>query len=214
MDERNNSVEAVTIHYTDERELAMEDVMDMHSRCSESSMTSFSGSELTRPFKWTLAIDINQLWFCCEIPHSACNYESGHSPKDFVEGLWDRDVAELFITSSQKKHMDTAYQEFNFSPAGAWWSCKFMQYRQPDMSAKLPKCNAIRTVRSASSWMAIAAIDIRDCEVVFDETSLVHITAIYHDPLETYLTSFRNKIDAAPDFHNISYFSPVLFIPV
>jgi hypothetical protein len=48
-------------------------------------------------------------------------FESG----GFVEGLWDRDVAEFFILDRGSG----AYQEFNLGPGGAWWSAWFVAPR-------------------------------------------------------------------------------------
>ncbi len=48
-------------------------------------------------------------------------FESG----GFVEGLWDRDVAEFFIMDRGSG----GYQEFNLGPGGAWWSASFVAPR-------------------------------------------------------------------------------------
>jgi predicted amidohydrolase len=41
-------------------------------------------------------------------------------PGLFMPGLWEHDVAELFIA-----HPGGRYFEFNLSPNAAWWSCEF-----------------------------------------------------------------------------------------
>ena len=51
----------------------------------------------------------------------------------FTEGLWTQDVAECFIAETGTGH----YTEYNLSPAGAWWACRYTAPRirrspQPD----------------------------------------------------------------------------------
>jgi hypothetical protein len=204
-------VHTIAVHYRDDREFSTDDVLELHSKRCELGMKSWNGSDLDAPFKWSLAKDTKQLWFCSEVPHAANEYDKNYGLNDFVEGLWNMDVVELFIASSS----EAKYQEFNFSPAGAWWSCMFTQYRKPGTSSILPKLNVIHTVRNASSWFVLAAIDMTDCDVTFDETSLVHITAICRDPLDTfYMSSCQKEIDFAPDFHNIKCFLPIAMIAI
>lgn len=51
----------------------------------------------------------------------------------FTEGLWTQDVAECFLADAATGH----YTEYNLSPCGAWWACRYDEPRarlglQPD----------------------------------------------------------------------------------
>lgn len=51
----------------------------------------------------------------------------------FTEGLWTQDVAECFLADIITGH----YTEYNLSPCGAWWACRYDEPRthispQPD----------------------------------------------------------------------------------
>ena len=51
---------------------------------------------------------------CRKTPRCDHSLETGQ----FVEGLWEQDVAEFFVAAG-----GTECQEINISPTGAWWSC-------------------------------------------------------------------------------------------
>jgi hypothetical protein len=214
--------QTITVHDAVDREFTAHEVISMHSKYFQTGETqSWRGCDISGPFNWTLARDTSQLWFCCEVPHPATDYDE--SAVGFVEGLWSKDVAEIFFTSSTKKHTNTlhqkhananSYQEFNFSPSGAWWSACFSDYRQRAAVTTQPTLNSLQTILRDSSWLVIAAIDINSCDVVFDETSLVHISAIYHAPMDVYLTSYKGPKKFAPDFHRLDCFVPLIFTPV
>ena len=45
---------------------------------------------------------------------------------DFVEGLWESEVLEVFLANSS----GTDYVEFNINPSGQWWGAHFSDYRK------------------------------------------------------------------------------------
>ena len=53
-------------------------------------------------------------------------------PKDrageFVEGLWEEDVLELYLANTEED--EDAYLELNLSKDGAWWGAHFSSYRR------------------------------------------------------------------------------------
>jgi len=51
-----------------------------------------------------------------------------------ADGLWRRTCCEAFIAASET----TAYDEYNFSPAGQWAAYRFTAYRQRDPAAPPP----------------------------------------------------------------------------
>lgn len=58
---------------------------------------------------------------------SNCNLTRHPSARynDFVEGLWQYTLCELFLFLNQR----TEYLELNLAPNGAWWAAEFSDYR-------------------------------------------------------------------------------------
>ena len=95
----------------------------------------------------------------------------------FVEGLWQQDVAELFL----KDDTSEAYQEFNLSPNGAWWSCRFSEYRKRDEGRKIVKSQVqVSLERGESSWITLMKIPLSSLlvDVCFSDTSKLNVCAI------------------------------------
>jgi len=64
--------------------------------------------------------------------------EQSHERKDL---LWEHTCFEAFVGEPG----ETAYREFNFSPAGQWAAYAFSNYRQRDESFELPDAPQITT---------------------------------------------------------------------
>ena len=73
------------------------------------------GDPVPGPLEFTLSHD----GFVPKFPASA-KPVTGAKPGSFHEGLWEGDVAEVFLM-----HPGGGYLEYNFAPNGAWWSCAF-----------------------------------------------------------------------------------------
>ena len=94
----------------------------------------------------------------------------GSSKGDYFEGLWEYDVAELFIADSSGK-----YLEINLAPNGAWWAMGFVSPRVRDGSFVVPKGVTIESVIDESSWEA--SISIPKEELPFTiAVSYTHLT--------------------------------------
>lgn len=122
------------------------------------------------------------------------------TPGDFIEGLWERDVVELFLGESDSPR----YQEFNLSPRGAWWTMAFSGYRTRMTTAPLPgvRCHAAET---AAGWRAAVAIPLNELTIRWSSgRGTVNITAISGDPQR-----FVTAVDLGggePDFHRAEHF--------
>ncbi len=81
------------------------------------------GDSVPQPIKIALSVDGGQLCFAPEFPPSATTVP-GAAPGEFFEGLWNGDVAELFLSLPNGN-----YLEYNFAPNGAWWACEFSEPR-------------------------------------------------------------------------------------
>lgn len=66
---------------------------------------------------------------------------------EFREGLWERDVCELFLDGSKEE-----YFELNLAPSGAWWSMRFKSQR---CRHPVPFCPSVECVAHRShGWSA------------------------------------------------------------
>lgn len=172
-----------------------------------SASECWNGDCLARPFQWSLTIDSQRLWFVSEIP-AAPSEKKLHGSGEFVEGLWESNVAELFVMASDGK-----YQEFNVSEDGAWWAMTFLSHRVRSPSPKVPKGVTITTERSTQSWTAIMAIPLASLEVEWNQNVALHVCGIlYRQGVPTYLTS-KAQSGFPPDFHDSRCFQSVSWPP-
>jgi len=91
------------------------------------------GAPVLAAASFVIVVDPERLYYVAECPQTP-DHDASLLPGAFASGLWRRDVAELFIGAAGSP----AYLELNLSPGGAWWSCAFSSYRQPDPSAMIP----------------------------------------------------------------------------
>ena len=170
----------------------------------QSEALSWDGECLPYPLQWLIVRDPRKLWFVVSAPGGSA-FERHHSAGDFVEGLWERDVAELFIKESSGR-----YQEFNVSPGGAWWTVVLSSYRtreakQPEMPDPI-----IRAQVGEGRWRALLGVDLSSLAVDLSESSSLHVSGITQKPQRLFLSS-RPVASVEPDFHHPGAFVPVHF---
>lgn len=162
------------------------------------------GKSLVPPLAFSLASDAENLWFVAtrQAPVSVLPRAA---PGIFTPGLWESDVAELFIASLD----GTSYLEFNLAANGAWWAAKFSSLRQP--SEDQPDFQKyIRTYHDAEgmdSWVAGISIPLgflRD-QISFGPGSLANAAFILNSPEQTF-HSVAKLPGENPDFHQPSKF--------
>jgi hypothetical protein len=157
------------------------------------------------PAHFTLSLRGNflhyQFW-TAKAPDCDRSYRSG----DFVEGLWERDVAELFLMGPQGN-----YHEFNLSPSGAWWCASFSGYRQRIAARPCPSVQ-VSSSSEGPSWTASLLVDLRDIPCLEGaglQRAQISVTAILDPAQPEYLCS-GHQSGGQPDFHRASTFLPVL----
>lgn len=166
--------------------------------------TDWFGKPLLPPLTFSLASDPGHLWFVAT-RQAPASFLPGATPGSFTPGLWESDVAELFIAS----HDGAAYLEFNLAPNGAWWASKFSSPRQtsedqPDFQ------NHIRTYHDATdpdSWVAAISIPLgflRD-HISFGVGSPANAAFILNTPEQTFHSAAKLPGEQ-PDFHQPSKF--------
>jgi hypothetical protein len=122
----------------------------------------------------------------------------------FFRGLWDGDVAELFLSTDGAED----YVEFNLAPSGAWWFQRFSAYRQCILT-DIPQSARIQTARHEDLWSG--SITINTVELGFDSTApmLFNVCLIVgHNP-RRYISA-SGGLSSAPDFHKRELLRPLL----
>ncbi|MBX7143422.1 MAG: hypothetical protein K1X79_03145 [Oligoflexia bacterium] len=164
------------------------------------------GERMKNPPRFVVAVDPERL-FLAAIVDMAPWYDSATTQGQFVEGLWNKDVAEIFLTNSG----GTAYQEFNLSPRGSWWSCVFSKYRKRDpQNFKMPQGVETFSEIQQSSWKAGIAIPVRDLSIplAIEETSRANVCFVLGKTKRHYL-SWTNIQNYDPDFHRADEFEDI-----
>lgn len=146
------------------------------------------GKPTIAELKWMVTLTQYSLNLSIYYPASVTNL--GHESGEFVEGLWESDVAEVFLLNRQ----DGAYLEVNMAPSGAWWAQWFSKYRERDDSQDLPCLDKISSVVTKDAWRA----DIHLANITRpDRLSDFHVTAI----LDGKFLSSKPIASIEPDFH-------------
>lgn len=167
--------------------------------------TCWDGVRLDVPLEWSLACDDHRMWFVCRIPGRA-SFDATHIGGTFVEGLWEHDVAELFLMDAEGR-----YQEFNVSPTGAWWSCGFSAYRARATPSPVPGEVLVEARLDTEAWEVVFSVPLRDLSIPLNKVVGVHISAISRSPYTRYLSS-SPVVGATPDFHRRECFGSVEWI--
>jgi hypothetical protein len=121
----------------------------------------------------------------------------------FVEGLWERDVAEFFLMDA-----DGRYQEFNLSPTGAWWSCDFTAYRSRGMGIPEQGEVFIETKIEPDAWQVVFSVPLQQLLIPLEGVVGIHVSAISRTPHTRYLSSSPVE-GAKPDFHRRECFGEI-----
>ena len=126
--------------------------------------------------------------------------------KDFAPGLWEYDVIELFI----KDDSGLAYQEFNLSADGKWWTGLFHSYRKPNDDFAPPQGVKRDHQTTADGFYAAIQIPRARLGVKFScsRDSRANIAAIIGGPPRRFL-SYHRAAPEQPDFHHLSCFQAV-----
>jgi hypothetical protein len=124
---------------------------------------------------------------------------------DFVEGLWERDVAEFFVAGE-----GSVYQEINISPTGAWWSASFTGYRSKPTEIRF---EPLITVEESDDRWAVtfeASLDsFRPWRKLAPSQRLFSPTAILYDSKPNYF-AWNHSGGGEPDFHRRELFQPLV----
>lgn len=163
-------------------------------------MTSdWHGRALNPPMGFAVATDTASLWFLATRDAPAI-CRPGAEPGAFTEGLWEWDVAELFLADPASG----VYLEFNLAPNGAWWAAKFTAPRVRALSQ--PDFQSFVTSHSegiiGNAWCAAIRVplDFLVSEIGYGAHTTANATAILNSPHQTFHSAAKLP-GLQPDFH-------------
>lgn len=168
----------------------------MSSYRSGSITSDWFGSPIEAPFDWRLELDDQSLFYSVQYAGKV-SLTQGELAGSFIEGLFNRDVAEIFIGYKDS----LAYIELNLAPSGAWWAMEHSEYR-------VRSANPLSQVTTASSfelgeWRASMRIKTTELVGVPDT---FHVTAI----IGGQFLSSKPLSDCEPDFHSSGCFETIV----
>jgi len=127
-------------------------------------------------------------------------------PGELREGLWQHDVAELFIATPDRER----YLEFNLSPSGAWWFAGFYAPRVRVAEHALPQVRALAFPHAEAGWSAALGIplDFLKQHIAWGPDSTINVTLILNSPDQQFL-SVADLGAGDPDFHRPQHFAGI-----
>jgi hypothetical protein len=179
--------------------------LDMAQRLNRWAIThDWYAVRLVPTVEFCLAVDPTQLYFVAQVS-TLPYYDISHGLGSFVEGLWEYDVVELFL----KDDHGGAYQEFNLSPAGAWWSARFSGYRKRAPEAVDMRAPEVISRITETGWLAGMAVQRNDLlvDISFSSKSKAAVCAILGREERQYCALSPGQ--GIPDFHCLEQFSNV-----
>ncbi|RMG40562.1 MAG: hypothetical protein D6719_10605 [Candidatus Dadabacteria bacterium] len=168
------------------------------------------GSEIVPPLYYSIAIDTEHLFFSAR-RESPAFLNPAYRMGQYVEGLWNYDVVELFISDPKK----SSYQEINLAPNGVWWSQAFSSYRQREEDYATPAGVKTTCIVLEKSWETSIYIPLNNLSVQFEPESglYLNICAILGKDDRRYLSAVKLNSDE-PDFHPRRQLPKVIIVEV
>jgi hypothetical protein len=167
------------------------------------------GAAVTPAAGYALACDADDLWFIAHHRAPAMAHPRAR-PGAFLAGLWEHDVAEVFLADSESGR----YLEFNLAPNAAWWSCEFTapRMRADEAEIAFPDVRTWADLAPDGAWVAAMAIplDVLRARINFGETTRANVCMCLGAPALRYLTA-TDLGGGAPDFHQPEKFAALDF---
>ncbi len=171
-----------------------------------------TGEPLLPAAAYSLVMDPARLWFVAT-HRAAATIHPDARPGGFLAGLWQHDVAELFIADP----VSGRYLEFNLAPNGAWWTCEFTapRVREDEMDIAMPDVATFSELAADGTWVAAMSLplDLLRARIGFGETSRANVTMILGSPTQRFLSA-SDLGQGEPDFHQPDRFREVRFTPL
>lgn len=164
------------------------------------------GERVKNTLTFVVAVDPDRILLGTKVD-AAPWYDPAHQQGQFIEGLWNKDVAEIFLASSSSP----VYQEINLGPSGAWWSCFFSKYRKRDTSGfRMPEGVTTHSKIGPASWEAAIAIPLSQFSFPLDleGDTRANVSFVIGKAKRQYLT-WANIQQREPDFHRAEDFENI-----
>lgn len=170
------------------------------------------GAPLQVAAGFSLVIDARRLWFVAH-HRKAADLHPKARPGMFLDGLWQHDVAELFLADP----LSGRYFEFNLTPNGAWWCCEFTapRVRAEEIDIVMPEVATFSDMAADGAWVAAMAIplDLLRARLDFGPQTRVNVTFILDSPGRKFVSA-ADLGAGDPDFHRPGKFPQVTFAPL
>jgi hypothetical protein len=154
-------------------------------------------------------MDARRLWFVAHHRKAAALHPQAR-PGVFQAGLWQHDVAELFIADP----VSGRYFEFNLAPNGAWWCCEFTapRVRAEEIDIAMPEVATFSDMAADGAWLAAMAIplDLLKARLDFGPQSRANVTFVLGSPGQVFVTA-GDLGGGEPDYHRPERFPEVAF---
>lgn len=174
--------------------------------------TDWHGAPVQPPAAYSLAMDAARLWFIAHHRRPADLHPLAR-PGVFQAGLWQNDVAELFLADPASGR----YFEFNLAPNGAWWSCEFTapRIRAEETDIVMPEVATFSDMAPDGSWVAAMAIplDLLRARLDFGPHSRANVAMILESPQQKFLSA-ADLGGGPPDFHLPQRFPGIVLAPL
>ncbi len=167
------------------------------------------GERVKNSVGFVVGVDPDRLFLGAKVDASPW-LDPATSQGQFVEGLWNKDVVEIFLASSDSP----IYQEVNLAPNGAWWSCFFSKYRKRDAGGfKMPQDVKTHSVIGSAQWEAAISIPLNQFSlpVELEGGTKANVTFVVGKAKRQYLT-WSSIQQRDPDFHRAEDFEDVELI--
>ncbi len=170
------------------------------------------GVALQTPAGFSVVADGRHLWFIANHRRPARIHPQAR-PGAFQAGLWQHDVAELFLADP----VSGRYFEFNLAANGAWWTCEFSapRVRADEAEIAMPEVATFSDLAPDGSWLAAMAIplDLLRARLDFGPATRMNVAMILESPAQKFVSA-SDLGSGPPDFHQLQRFSQVSFLPL
>ena len=130
-------------------------------------------------------------------------------PNGRRDGLWDRDVAEVFLQPDSSDPLK--YKEFEVSPNGMWIDLEIAHGEKRDLGSGLRR--RTRIDKASGTWTAELVLPMRSLTSHFDPTASwrVNFFRVEGTSEPRFYSAWRPTGTVKPDFHVPSAFGKLIF---
>ena len=161
---------------------------------------------------YAVACDAFHFWFIAH-HRGPAHTDPASRPGLFKPGLWQYDVAELFLADPGRGR----YLEFNLAPNAAWWNCEFTAPRQrvDAQEIAMPDVHTWSDLSADGAWVAAMAVplEILRARIGFGAGTTANACMILGSQEQRFLTATPLG-GGEPDFHRPERFSIMRKVPI